>query len=63
MDVRNGAARRPSLATAVASAAAAATEERRGLGGRLLRQVGHAVRGERLSLADVTGLPDPLLKL
>ena len=59
VDVRNGAARRPSLATAVATAAAA-TEERRGLGGRLLRQVGHAVRGERLSLAEVTGLPENL---
>ena len=60
VDVRNGAARRPSLATAVASAAAVATEERRGLGGRLLRQVGHAVRGERLSLSEVTGLPENL---
>ena len=59
VDVRNGAARRPSLATAVASAAAA-TEERQGLGGRLLRQVGHAVRGERLSLSEVTGLPENL---
>ena len=59
VDVRNGAARRPSLATAVASAAAA-TQERQGLGGRLLRQVGHAVRGERLSLSEVTGLPENL---
>jgi len=60
VDVRNGAARRPSLATAVATAAAAATDERRGLGGRLLRQVGHAVRGERISLSEVTGLPENL---
>ncbi len=59
VDVRNGAARRPSLAVAVATAAAA-TEARPGLGGRLLRQVGHAVRGERLSLAEVTGLPENL---
>lgn len=59
VDVRNGAARRPSLATAVATAAAA-TAEHQGLGGRLLRQVGHAVRGERLSLSEVTGLPENL---
>ena len=59
VDVHNGAARRPSLATAVATAAAA-TENRPGLGGRLLRQVGHAVRGERLSLSEVTGLPETL---
>lgn len=59
VDVRDGAARRPSLATAVATAAAA-TEERLGLGGRLLRQVVHAVRGERLSLSEVTGLPKNL---
>lgn len=59
VDVRNGAARRPSLASAVATAAAA-SEARQGLGGRLLRQVGHAVRGERLSLSEVTGLPENL---
>ena len=59
VDVRSGAARRPSLATAVATAAAA-TAERQGLGGRLLRQVGHAVRGERISLSEVTGLPENL---
>ncbi|MDQ2770658.1 MAG: hypothetical protein M3Y54_09170 [Bacteroidota bacterium] len=59
VDVRSSAPRRPSLATAVASAAAA-TAERRGLGGRLLRQVGHAVRGERISLSEVTGLPENL---
>ena len=59
VDVRNGEARRPSLATAVATAAAA-TAERPGLGGRLLRQVGHAVRGERISLSEVTGLPEYL---
>ena len=59
VDVRNGAARRPSLAAAVATAAAA-TAERQGLGGRLLRQVGHAVRGERISLSEVTGLPENL---
>ena len=60
VDVRSGAARRPSLGTAVATAAATAAEERRGLGGRLLRQVGHAVRGERISLSEVTGLPENL---
>jgi hypothetical protein len=60
VDVRSGAPKRPSLAAAVATAAASATEERRGLGGRLLRQVGHAVRGERLSLSEVTGLPENL---
>lgn len=60
VDVRAGAPARPSLGTAVATAAAAVAEERRGLGGRLLRQVGHAVRGERISLAEVTGLPENL---
>lgn len=60
VDVRAGAPKRPSLGTAVATAAASAVEERRGLGGRLLRQVGHAVRGERISLAEVTGLPENL---
>ena len=59
VDVRNGAAHRPSLNTAVATAAAA-IQERQGLGGRLLRQVGHAVRGERISLSEVTGLPQIL---
>ncbi|GAA4023825.1 hypothetical protein GCM10022409_04640 [Hymenobacter glaciei] len=59
VDVRNGAPRHPTLATAVATAAAA-TEDRPGLGGRLLRQVGHAVRGERISLSEVTGLPQNL---
>ena len=59
VDVRNGAPRRPSLASAVATAAAA-SETRQGLGGRLLRQVGHAVRGERLSLSEITGLPENL---
>jgi hypothetical protein len=59
VDVRSSTPRRPSLATAVASAAAATTE-RRGLGGRLLRQVGHAVRGERISLSEITGLPENL---
>lgn len=59
VDVRNGAARRPSLATAVATAAAA-TQDRQGLGGRLLRQVVHAARGERISLSEITGLPENL---
>ena len=59
VDVRSGEARRPSLAAAVATAAAA-TQERQGRGGRLLRQVGHAVRGERISLSEVTGLPENL---
>ena len=60
VDVRAGAPKRPSLATAVATAAATVTEERRGLGGRLLRQVGHAVRGEGFSLSAVAGLPENL---
>ena len=38
--------------------AAAAAGERPGLGNRLLRQAGHLVRGERLSLAEATGLPE-----
>ena len=60
VDVRSGAApQRPSLGTAVAVASAEAGQ-RLGLGGRLLRQVDHLVRGERLSLAEVTGLPQNL---
>ena len=38
------------------SAVADAPNERRGLGSRLLLQAGHLVRGERLSLAEATGL-------
>lgn len=59
VDVRAGAARRPLLAAGVATAAAAPAA-RPSLGGRLLRQVGHAVRGERLSLSEMTGLPEYL---
>ena len=60
VDVRNGGnpADRPTKTTSTALAAAEAPEERRGLGGRLLQQAGHLVRGERVSLAEVTGLPE-----
>ena len=62
VDVRNGGnlASRPTKITTTALAATNAPEERRGLGGRLLQQAGHLVRGERISLAEVTGLPENL---
>ena len=60
VDVRSGAApRRPTLASAVAAATARASQQR-GLGGRLLHQAGHLLRGERLSLSEVTSLPESL---
>ncbi|WP_460553506.1 hypothetical protein, partial [Hymenobacter daeguensis] len=60
VDVRNGATPAArSIRTALAEVAAAEEPaERRGLGGRLLQQAGHLVRGERLSLAEATGLPE-----
>ena len=65
MDVRNGGAApaRPAKANltvlaATETAETAAPAERRGLGGRLLQQAGHLARGERLSLAEITGLPE-----
>jgi hypothetical protein len=60
VDVRNGAApvARPAKTFSSALAEAAEPEARRGLGGRLLRQAGHLVRGERVSLAEATGLPE-----
>ena len=62
MDVRNGGAApaRPAKAnlTVLAATETAAPAERRGLGGRLLQQAGHLARGERLSLAEITGLPE-----
>ncbi|WP_201985477.1 hypothetical protein [Hymenobacter rubidus] len=60
VDVRNGAAPGSRPARPVVSALAAAEESagRRSLGGRLLQQAGHLVRGERLSLAEATGLPE-----
>ena len=63
VDVRNGAASALRPARAVTAAVAAAIEPSEGrlrLGGRLLRQVGHLARGERVSLAEVTGLPENL---
>ena len=59
VDVRNGAnpASRPAKTTSTALAAVDAPEQRRGLGGRLLHQAGNLVRGERVSLAEATGLP------
>ena len=64
VDVRSGRAPAPrpaeALTAAVAAAAAEAPEGRRRLGGRLLQQAGHLVRGERVSLAEVTGLPETL---
>jgi hypothetical protein len=60
VDVRNGAtpASRSIRATLSEVASAEEISERRGLGGRLLQQAGHLVRGERLSLAEATGLPE-----
>ncbi len=57
VDVRSGAAGalRTTTPAVTALAAAGAPAERR-LGGRLLLQVGHLVRGERLSLTEATGL-------
>ena len=59
VDVRNGAnpTARPAQTTSSAAASAELPAERRPLGSRLLRQAGHLVRGERVSLAEVTGLP------
>lgn len=58
VDVRSGAAPRPAAIVTSALAAVTEPEERRRLGGRLLQQAGHLVRGERMSLAEVTGLPE-----
>ena len=60
VDVRNGgtAPTRPVKTSISALAEASAVAERRGLGGRLLQQAGHLARGERVSLAEVTGLPE-----
>ena len=60
VEVRNGGSPANRLATTIGSAVASAEAptERRGLGGRLLQQAGHLVRGERLSLAEATGLPE-----
>jgi hypothetical protein len=60
VDVRvgNASSGRPALAAVSAVAASEAPAERRRLGGRLLQQAGHLVRGERVNLAEVTGLPD-----
>ena len=55
VEVRTGTPPRlaqPAVATAAAEA------PRRGLGGRLLQQAGHLVRGERVSLAEAAGLPE-----
>ena len=59
VDVRNGAnpTARPAQTTSSAAASAELPAERRPLGSLLLRQAGHLVRGERVSLAEVTGLP------
>ena len=60
VDVRNGSAApaRPAKTSITALAEAVAPTERRGLGGRLLQQAGHLARGERVSLAEITGLPE-----
>ena len=65
VEVRGGGAvpaLRPAQAVSAAVAAASAepSEGRRRLGGRLLQQAGHLVRGERVSLAEITGLPENL---
>ena len=59
VEVRNGGspANRLAKTNGTAMASAEAPTEHRGLGGRLLQQAGHLVRGERLSLAEATGLP------
>ena len=48
------------VSAAVAAAAAGPAVGRRRLGGRLLQQAGPRVRGERVSLAEITGLPENL---
>ncbi|UOQ95997.1 hypothetical protein MUN81_12060 [Hymenobacter sp. 5317J-9] len=60
VDVRTGSAPASRLAQVTTSAVASSevAGERRRLGGRLLQQAGHLVRGERVSLAEVAGLPD-----
>ncbi|MDB5268135.1 MAG: hypothetical protein JWP58_1175 [Hymenobacter sp.] len=59
VEVRNGAApAQPARAVASALAANPEPAERRRLGGRLLQMGGQLVRGERVSLAEVTGLPE-----
>ncbi|WP_035560621.1 hypothetical protein [Hymenobacter sp. IS2118] len=56
VDVRNGGepVARPGKTS---GSALAAVKEPRRLGGRLLQQAGNLVRGERVSLAEATGLP------
>lgn len=59
VDVRNGEApARPARSVASALAANPEPAERRRLGGRLLKMGGQLVRGERVNLAEVTGLPE-----
>ncbi|WP_210515470.1 hypothetical protein [Hymenobacter terricola] len=58
VDVRSGAAPAARPTKIFSAATAPAPDERRGLGGRLLQQAGHLVRGERVSLAEATGLPE-----
>ena len=58
MEVRGG--RAAPAPDPIPAPLAVAAGERRGLGNRLLQQAGHLVRGERLSLAEATGLPETL---
>lgn len=60
VDVRTGSdpVARPAKTVGTALAGLAEPAERRRLGGRLLQQAGNLVRGERVSLAEVTGLPE-----
>ncbi|MDO7851795.1 hypothetical protein [Hymenobacter convexus] len=61
VDVRSGdAAARAAKATTSALASAEAPVERKRLGGRLLQQAGHLVRGEQVNLAEAVGLPENL---
>ena len=62
VDVRSGGepTARPNKFPGLAAAATEAPSERRRLGGRLLQQASNLVRGERVSLAEVTGLPETL---
>lgn len=58
VDVRNGSPASAQATSPVLVAGAQAPAQPRRLGARLLLQAGHLARGERLSLAEVTGLPE-----
>lgn len=60
VDVRRGRSTPPAVAVAAAPARPADWPAPRRLLGGLLRQAGHLARGERVSLAEATGLPETL---